>query len=386
MLAFVLSFHASYACRRSTACCTAPWAIAVDEDRARRVDEAVDGNRLQVPGAVDPRRWRAPAVASSHDHESPVLGRDGDGPCVFLDRDAGDRCALHHDCGHDALPVACQQFPRVTLADDRGFHVTLSHFCHTVAALTFDEPPEAVSIVTPPDGFAHAPLVAGLDARGHWPPLLRPGVMCSLEAWSRWEAFLVEAFGNADDSPFVTLGRVVAVAERLRAWPPGAGGFDDFAAAVLSDSRPDPGREVDGPAVVAPVDEWTRAWSAVPRDRAAMPAIRSGRDHFEDCLLRAADEVRVHGRAVGRYLAARAFASWCAYQGSGLRSHVASLRTALGVLMVEVARALAGECEPTSPGAPTGSPALLDAMRRADWLLVHLADSGPLARCWSLSE
>ena len=138
--------------------------------------------------------------------------------------------------------------------------------------------------------------------------------------------------------PSDTLAHAAAVAERLRTWHPAVGDFDDYTTEVLADSRPDPGREADWPAVVSPVDEWTAAWSAVPPGRAARPAVRSTRGRFDACLHRAADEVRAHRGAVGRYLAARAFASWCAYQGSGLRSHIASVRTSLGVLMVEVAR------------------------------------------------
>jgi hypothetical protein len=84
--------------------------------------------------------------------------------------------------------------------------------------------------------------------------------------------------------------------------------------------------------------------------------------------------------AVRRWLAARAFASWLALQGEGLRTTVMGLRLALAVLTAELHRG--------SAGAERGvdQAVLLEALRRADLLLVHLADPAALARRLSRAE
>ena len=73
------------------------------------------------------------------------------------------------------------------------------------------------------------------------------------------------------------------------------------------------------------------------------------------------------------FLAAHAFGNWCAYHGMGLRTVVRSLSAALAVVRVEAARLCA------SAERPLDEPLLLEAMRAADLLLVHLADPKALA-------
>jgi hypothetical protein len=88
--------------------------------------------------------------------------------------------------------------------------------------------------------------------------------------------------------------------------------------------------------------------------------------------------VAQHAGPIGRYLAARSFASWMAYQGRGLRSFVASVRTALGVLVVEMPRA--------AGGWHVHRDDVHLAVRRTDQLLVHLAEAAALARAWNRAE
>ena len=64
-----------------------------------------------------------------------------------------------------------------------------------------------------------------------------------------------------------------------------------------------------------------------------------------------------------RWLAARAFGSWIAYQGNGLRTIVRYLRACLNAFEVELAR--------------DHTP--LEAIRRADLLIVHESSSQQLA-------
>jgi hypothetical protein len=83
---------------------------------------------------------------------------------------------------------------------------------------------------------------------------------------------------------------------------------------------------------------------------------------------------------VRRWLAARAFASWLALQGGGVRTTILGLRVALGVLRAEAARGCAeGE-------RPLDAALLLEAARRSDLLLHHLADVEAFARDLSRCE
>jgi hypothetical protein len=81
-----------------------------------------------------------------------------------------------------------------------------------------------------------------------------------------------------------------------------------------------------------------------------------------------------HARTVRRYLAARAFASWCAVQGDGLTTAVAFLFLAMDTLRAEAARAAA------AGRRPLDATALTQALRASDLLLVHLAAPEALAR------
>jgi hypothetical protein len=87
-----------------------------------------------------------------------------------------------------------------------------------------------------------------------------------------------------------------------------------------------------------------------------------------------------HALPIRRWLAAKAFASWVALQGAGLRSTVASLRLDLAVLRAEAARGCA------AAGRPLDADLLKEAVRRADLLLLHLADPEALARRLSRGE
>ena len=68
-------------------------------------------------------------------------------------RPASGRCRMHATLGHDALPLACRQFPRVTVEDPRGVSVTLSHYCPTAAGLLERDTAAPFTIVLDPPAF-----------------------------------------------------------------------------------------------------------------------------------------------------------------------------------------------------------------------------------------
>jgi len=333
---FSLNVHASYACRHSGACCTAGWSIPV-EPHVRSLVRA---------------EWLLP---------------EPDGACPEYDRRSG-LCRIHRDHGESSLPSSCHQFPRRALRDDRGTFVTLSHFCPTAAGLLVDfEGPLAV--VSDPLSFPSERGYDGMDARGEWPPLLRPDVLFDPESFGLWERYLVEAISNSTDGVDQTLARVASVGERLREWSPDKGPLaawtSDAIAARFPSSSPTPLRYApfDGP------DAFVRAAATIPRglEERALPR------HLEeaDAQLVAANW-NASAPVALRYVGARAFASWTAYQSRGVRTQIAELFMTAAVLRVECARA----CQARQSTLDRST--LLDAIRASDLLLVHLADRDAL--------
>ena len=168
-MATCLSFHAAYRCRQSGACCRAGWTIPFD---------AAEGQGVQTLRLTKGSLTGAAGGGT-------VAARHADGTCTFFE-DATHHCAIHDAGGHAALPVSCRMFPRVVLLDGRGTFISLSHFCPTAAALLFEEPGHAwlpTAIVDAPPALTAVGPLDGLDARGVWPPLVRPGVMMDLESY-----------------------------------------------------------------------------------------------------------------------------------------------------------------------------------------------------------
>jgi hypothetical protein len=89
---------------------------------------------------------------------------------------------------------------------------------------------------------------------------------------------------------------------------------------------------------------------------------------------------RTFQRPINRYLAAKAFASWTAYQGRGLATIVRGLEAALALLRVEASR----QCRDARRSLDRDL--LLEAIRTADFALNHLAGGEELADAWSRAE
>ena len=210
--------------------------------------------------------------------------------CVFYERDRR-RCAIHRQAGPTALPTACRNFPRITLADRRGVFITLSHFCPTAAALLLQE--RDITIVEAPPSLSLNGAVEGLDATGVLPPLLRPGILTDAEGYAAWEA---EAIGVWNDRRYAAEDALAIV----------SGATDD-----VCNWRP-------GTETLA-----MRARSAFDRARAAWdrpPALQPPIEH-----------------AIKSFLAAHQFASWHAYQNGGLQAVVRAVEAAFATLGEELA-------------------------------------------------
>jgi len=202
--------------------------------------------------------------------------------------------------------------------------------------------------------------------------------MLGWEAHARWEAHVVETLAREDLDAVRAVTLLAARAEAARRWTPRRGPFDAHLERSLAETEsPSDEPGLDG-------DECAEAWRLVascvppghPLPSPPDPGPREDRGARD-----AARRFGRHDSAVRRWLAARAFASWLALQGEGLRTTVGGLRLALGVLGAEVWRGRGPEEPP-----PLDQATLLEAFRRADLLLVHLADPMALARRLSRGE
>jgi Fe-S-cluster containining protein len=315
----VLSFHSSYQCRDTGACCSAGWPIPVEADRAEAL--------RTLDGRLPPGSFLLPVV---------------NGHCVFHDA-TRRRCRAHEALGHAALPLACRQFPRVSVIDPRGVSVTLSHFCPTARAML--DNPGSCEIMTGASAFPAGGEYEGLDVRDALPPLLRPDMLMEWESWWLWEAESVALIAAGADEPASALATLAAAIDLLDAWTPDRGPLDDALRLALTRARERPS--------AWPLDDATRRrW----RDGvlAAIPP-----PHRPRGLDRVATPPPP--RVLGRFLAAHAFANWTAHQGNGLRAWLRSL---------EVAYALASDY----------------GVRQADLLIRHLADPAVLAVKYSRSR
>jgi hypothetical protein len=373
-----LSCHVDYACRHSGVCCRAGWPLPVEARVVPAIDAAVAGGRVRtVNGSV---LWLHP-MAEAPEGMAGTLEQVGGG-CVFHlprveapagQRSAGRTCAVHAALGPEALPSTCQHFPRVCLIDDRGVRVSLSHACPTAAAMLVDHA-GPVTIVSGPPAVPGRDVPEGLDARDGLPPRLNDRVLMDLDGLSAWEAYVVDRLAGLRASPGPvgrTLAALAGDAAQLSDWAPGrgplveavhalgAGSDDDWLA--LADDRP---AAVSGPVALARAaaacrPPWT--WAPPPADLDEVDA-----RHVTPTWARFDGVVR-------RYLAAKAFGSWLAWQADGARGLVAWLQMAHAVLRVECARACA------EAGRRLDRELLLTAVRQADLLLLHYADCARLA-------
>jgi hypothetical protein len=130
----------------------------------------------------------------------------------------------------------------------------------------------------------------GLDARGAWPPLLRAGVLMDLDSYDAWERRGVELLTCPGVAPDAALWALDRVSVRIRSWTP--------------DEGPLVNRVHDAFATAAP----------------------------------STGELRPDDLAVKRWLAARLFACWLAYQKDGLAAIVTYLHACWQTFAEERAR------------------------------------------------
>lgn len=366
---FALSIHADYRCRHSGVCCTADWDVPVELPVYRALNERIAKGTLRVAPNAEPL---SPFIVEPDlpDDAAAMLERTDRGECVFFDRGT-HLCVVHRDAGEQSLPATCRFFPRLAVADSRGTFITLSHYCPTAASMLFREDVE-LQIIEGPPAFPFVDYDGLTVTSEDLPPLLTPSMLMDLDGYAAWERHMVRRCA-APVSPEHVVASLAADAVQLRAWRPGM----DTVSEAIHRLPPTFVAASTPTALSESLDMRGEVVAAIPDD--LKPAAdedgleRSFRSHVQPMW-------DVFQRPINRYLAAKAFASWTAYQGRGLSTIVRGLDAALALVRIEASR----QCRDAARALDREL--LLEAVRSADFALNHLAVGEELAHAWSRAE
>jgi hypothetical protein len=300
-----------------------------------------------------------------------MIERTPRGDCVFFHR-GSHLCVVHRDLGEAALPSTCRHFPRLAVSDARGTFITLTHFCPTAASMLFrDDLP--VEIVAAPPAFPPADYEGLAIGSNDWPPLLNPRRLTDLEGYFAWERHMVARCADMSSAPESVLATLARDAALVRRWHPGETSLTE-AVSTLPDAIVDAAPHASLHPSLA---FYTEAMRAVPEDLKPQPDEHELPEVFVEHV---APMWPMFDAPLNRYLAAKAFATWTAYQGRGIATIVRGLECALALVRVEAAR----QCRHAR--RPLDAALLLEAFRAADFILNHLATGEELAELWSAAE
>ena len=367
---YALSIHADYRCRHSGVCCSSDWDVPVELPLYGRLDDALATGRLIAASPAeddDPPLLTWPDLPEG---TAAMVARTAAGQCVFYHHGSG-LCVVQRDLGEPMLPPACRHFPGVAVRDARGTFISLTHYCPTAAAMLFrDDVP--LEIVEAPRAFPPADydgLQVDPDA---WPPLLHPRMLMDLDGYSAWERHMVARCSHVM-SPESVVATLERDARTLRTYEPGQGPLTGAIGAL-------PAGVLETP-VPATLDAslllHAEIMSAVPEAVRPDPDEAGLREAFRRAV---APEWEAWHAPVRHYLAAKAFASWIAYQGLGVLTLVRGLEAALALVRVEATR----ECR--NAGRALDGDLLKQSFRAADYVLNHIAVGKDLAKSWSRAE
>jgi hypothetical protein len=229
-----------------------------------------------------------------------------------------------------------------------------------------------LEVVEGPSAFPFADYDGLAVTPDDLPPLLSPSMLMDPEGYSAWERHMVQRCCG-DVSPERVVATLRSDAAQLSTWRPGPSPL------VEAIQRLPGSFNVVSPhgSLVESVGLRDEVIAAIPED--LRPA--AGEDGLEDAYVSLVLPMwRSFQRPINRYLAAKAFASWTAYQGRGLATIVRGLEAALAFLRVEASR----QCRDAR--RPLDRDLLLEAIRTTDFALNHLAGGEELAEAWSRAE
>ena len=367
---FALSIHADYKCHQSGICCTSDWDVPVEVPLYRSLTDAIEAGHVS-PAALAEEGYPTFIVEPDlPDSAAAMVGRTSSGNCVFFHSRSG-LCVIHRDLGEPRLPSTCRHFPRIAVRDRRGTFISLTHYCPTAAGMLFRED-VPVAIVANPAAFPLADYEGLTVDPEAWPPLLHPDMLMDLEGYTAWERHMV-ARCALELSPESVIGTLARDARVLRTYEPASG---SLVAAVQNL----PGGLVDLPgelSLEASLVLHAEVLKAVPEDVRPEPDDAGLEEAFIRLVVPEWD--RWHA-PLRKFLAAKAFANWTAYQGRGVLSIIRGLEAALAFVRIEAAR----ECR--NADRPLDAALLKQAFRGTEFVLNHLAVGEDLAEGWSKVE
>jgi hypothetical protein len=184
---------------------------------------------------------------------------------------------------------------------------------------------------------------------------------------------MVARCGDVTRSPESTLATLRRDAALIGTWRPGASSLADAIAQLPSAAVDAPAAQTLGPslelfheAMTAVPDEFKPEPDEEGLDRAFLSYVVPQWNRFHPPL--------------NRYIAAKSFATWTAYQGRGVATIVRGIEAAVALVRVEASR----QCRDAARALEADL--LLEAFRSADFILNHLAVGEDLAHTWSRAE
>jgi hypothetical protein len=368
---FALSIHADYRCHRSGICCTADWDVPVEVPLFRRLQDAVTAGRLIPAAAADEGSSTFIVEPDLPDGAAAMVGRTAEGACVFFHQGSG-LCVIQRDGGEADLPLTCRHFPRLAVRDWRGTSISLTHYCPTAASMLFRDDVE-IEVVEGPPAFPPAPYEGLTVDPEAFPPLLHPEMLMDLPGYSAWERHMVARCNTATLSPESVIGTLARDARALCAFRPGDISLADAVSMLPAAPVVTPGDLSLEPSLRLHAE----VMAAVPEDVRPDSDDAGLQEAFERLVV---PEWETWQAPLRKYLAAKAFANWTAYQGRGVKSIVRGLEAALAFVRVESTR------EARNAGRPLDAELLKQAFRGSDFVLNHLAVGEDLAAAWSRVE
>lgn len=367
---YSLSIHADYRCRHSGACCSTDWDVPVELAIYRTLTDALAAGRLSMSTASSSS---SPFIVEPDlpDDAAAIFERRPGGQCVFFE--AGPNlCVIHRDLGADALAATCRHFPRVAIHDPRGTFVALSHFCPTAASMLFrDDVP--LAIVESPPAFPSADYEGLTVGEDDLPPLLNPRMLMDFDGYTAWERHLVARCTDLQRLPETVLATMMRDARLVAEWRPGGESLAERIARLPADYV-----DCDCAATLAEsLALHAGVIAAVPDEMKPEPDEADLPAAFAAYVM---PRWRAFTAPVNRYIAAKSFATWTAYQGRGLATIVRGIEAAVALVRVEASRL----CRDAA--RPLDEQLLLEAFRGADFALNHLAVGEDLAAGWSAAE
>jgi len=121
----VIDDQANFSCSGCGMCCTQPYAIIIEQDKAHALDQHDFSAHPQLAGKKFYQRHKAAPEGYY------VLNKQaGTTRCLFLDHDG--LCIIHKEMGPDAKPHPCLKFPIVSSTTFRDDRVSVDFGCPAV--------------------------------------------------------------------------------------------------------------------------------------------------------------------------------------------------------------------------------------------------------------